>query len=212
MLRRWWCRCGWAAGLLAGGPHKRGVTLSATLSATLSNTLSEESPRSLRWGSGGAPVGRRTGAGCADAALTRRVIYLLRLYGSAAACGGRRACVFLSTRCKQGPCCSREAAVAAARAARRRRRWQRVRRWRSSGLRRVAVVVGSSISWQEMGRSGEEQVLAAAAAIARCTHGASAAMVAPAATMAMGRTAARAGRRQQQRQLSTAAASHGSSS
>ena len=76
MLRRWWCRCGWAAGLLAGGPHKRGVALSATLSATLSNTLSEESPRSLRWVSGGSPVGRRT----ALAALTLRVLGDLFMY------------------------------------------------------------------------------------------------------------------------------------
>ena len=51
--------CGWAAGLLAGGPHKRGVALSATLSATLSNTLSEESPRSLRGVSEDSPVGLR---------------------------------------------------------------------------------------------------------------------------------------------------------
>ena len=80
MLRRWWCRCGWAAGLLAGGPLKRGVALSATLSATLSNTLSEESPRSLRGVSGGAPVGLRWGAGQAPAALTLRLRGELFIY------------------------------------------------------------------------------------------------------------------------------------
>ena len=52
----------------------------------------------LRWVSGGA----QDGACCADAARFRRFIYVLRLHSSAAACGGRRAGVFMSTRCKSG--------------------------------------------------------------------------------------------------------------
>ena len=52
----------------------------------------------LRWVSGGA----QDGACCADAARFRRFIYVLRLHSSAAACGGRRAGVFLGTRCKSG--------------------------------------------------------------------------------------------------------------